>query len=101
MFKKKEVKRRKPREACVWKGKGLAMFSIGELVVHPMHGAGVINDIVLENVVGVTKQYYVFQMPMSELLLKIPVDNSDVIGVRPVISREQAERLMEIGRAHV
>ena len=94
MFKKKEVKRRKPREACVWKGKGLAMFSIGELVVHPMHGAGVINDIVLEKVVGVTKQYYVFQMPMSELLLKIPVDNSDVIGVRPVISREQAERLM-------
>ena len=48
------------------------MFSIGDLVVHPMHGAGVIDDIVQEKVAGVMKEYYVFKMPVGGLVLKIP-----------------------------
>ena len=52
------------------------MFSIGDLVVHPMHGAGVIDDIVRERVAGTTKEYYVFKMPMGGLILKIPTENS-------------------------
>lgn len=48
------------------------MFSIGDLVVHPMHGAGVIDDIVREKVAGATQEYYVFKMPVGGLVLKIP-----------------------------
>ena len=33
------------------------MFSIGELVVHPMHGAGIIDNIVQERVAGQVKDY--------------------------------------------
>ena len=69
------------------------MFRIGDLVVHPMHGAGVIDSIVKERVAGVTKEYYVFKMPMGGLLLKIPVANSKAIGVRHIISAEEAEAL--------
>ena len=46
------------------------MFSIGDQVVHPMHGAGVIDDIVREKVAGITQDYYVFKMPMGGLVLK-------------------------------
>lgn len=70
------------------------MFSIGDLVVHPMHGAGVIDDIVREKVAGVTQEYYVFKMPMGGLILKIPVANSQVIGIRGIISRAEAEALL-------
>lgn len=70
------------------------MFRIGDLVVHPMHGAGVIDSIVKERVAGVTKEYYVFKMPMGGLLLKIPVANSKAIGVRHIISAEEAEALL-------
>lgn len=70
------------------------MFSVGELVVHPMHGAGVIDSIVQERIAGVTQDYYVFKMPMSGLILKIPVSNSEVIGVRPIITSEAAEKLL-------
>ena len=73
--------------------RGLAMFSIGELVVHPMHGAGVIDDIVQERMEGKTKEYYVFKMPVGGLVLKIPVSNSDVIGIRGIISQDEAEAL--------
>ena len=70
------------------------MFSIGDLVVHPMHGAGVIDDIVRERVAGTTKEYYVFKMPMGGLILKIPTENSQVIGIRKVISKEEADELL-------
>ena len=76
------------------KGKGLVMFRIGDLVVHPMHGAGVIDNIVQERVAGTTQEYYVFKMPMGGLLLKIPVANSGAIGVRGIISPEEAEALL-------
>ena len=71
------------------------MFSIGDLVVHPMHGAGVIDDIVQERVAGTTKEYYVFKMPMGGLILKIPTENSRAIGIRKVISKAEADELME------
>ena len=71
------------------------MFSIGDLVVHPMHGAGVIDDIVRERVAGTTKEYYVFKMPMGGLILKIPTENSQVIGIRKVISKAEADELLD------
>ena len=71
------------------------MFSIGDLVVHPMHGAGVIDDIVRERVAGTTKEYYVFKMPMGGLILKIPTENSQAIGIRKVIPKAEADELLE------
>ena len=72
------------------------MFSIGDLVVHPMHGAGMIDEIVQEKIAGVRQEYYVFKMPVGGLLLKIPVSNSQTIGIRPIKSQEEAERLIEV-----
>ena len=67
------------------------MFIIGDKVVHPMHGAGIISSIVREKVNGMYHDYYVFTMPMNGLVLKIPVENIDMIGIRPIDSREQVE----------
>ena len=71
------------------------MFSIGDLVVHPMHGAGVIDDIVQEKVAGEKKEYYVFKMPVGGLILKIPVTNSQAIGLRAIISPAEASSLLD------
>ena len=48
------------------------MFQVGDKIVHPMHGAGVIDAIVQERVAGSTQDYYVFKMPVGGLVLKIP-----------------------------
>lgn len=69
------------------------MFSIGDQVVHPMHGAGVIDDIVREKVTGITQDYYVFKMPMGGLVLKIPIANSQAVGLRSIMTPEETERL--------
>jgi len=70
------------------------MFSIGDKIVHPMHGAGVVDNIVSHKVDGVMRQYYVIKMPLGGMLVMIPIDNSDEIGVRPVMDSESAEEIL-------
>jgi CarD family transcriptional regulator len=72
------------------------MFAVGDKVVHPMHGAGVIDSIVREKVDGVYRDYYVFKMPMNGLVLKIPTHNCGAIGIRPIESREQIEEIFQM-----
>ena len=67
------------------------MFQIGDLIVHPMHGAGVIDDVIKEKVAGMTQEYYVFKMPVGGLVLKIPTANCQAIGIRTIISEAEAE----------
>ena len=71
--------------------KGVSMFQIGDLIVHPMHGAGVIDDVIKEKVAGMTQEYYVFKMPVGGLVLKIPTANCQAIGIRSIISPTEAE----------
>ena len=70
------------------------MFCIGDKVAHPMHGGGVIADIVREKVAGSIQEYYVFRMPAGGLVLKIPTASSGTIGLRPVMCREEAACLL-------
>lgn len=70
------------------------MYLIGDRVVHPMHGAGVIRDIVEERMAGQRKQYYVFCLPVGELVLKIPTESCDVIGIRSLSTRDAIESLL-------
>ena len=58
------------------------MFQVGDKIVHPMHGAGVIEGVVEERISGNRVQFYVFKMPVSGLTLKIPTANTQMIGVR-------------------
>jgi CarD family transcriptional regulator len=71
------------------------MYNIGDFVVHPMHGAGRIEDIVEEKVEGIRKEYYVFSMPVGGLVLKIPTAGTGTHGMRPVITRGEAQELMD------
>ena len=70
------------------------MFQVGDKVVHPMHGAGVIDSIVREKISGKAMNFYVFKMPISGLTLKIPTENSEAIGVRAVKSADEIEAVI-------
>ena len=70
------------------------MFQIGDKVVHPMHGAGVVDSIVQKKVDGVVRDYYILKLPNRSMVVMIPTDSSDEIGVRPVVDGEQADRVL-------
>lgn len=60
------------------------MYGIGQRVVHPMHGAGIIESVTEELLSGAARTYYVFRQAVNGLVLKLPADNCDAIGVRPL-----------------
>ncbi len=70
------------------------LFQVGDKIVHPMHGAGVIDSIVEEKISGSVVQFYVFKMPVSGLVLKIPTVNAEGIGVRPISSSAEIEQVL-------
>ncbi|MCL1820035.1 MAG: CarD family transcriptional regulator [Oscillospiraceae bacterium] len=70
------------------------MYAVGDKIVHPMHGAGIVENIVNQKIDGINKEYYVFKMPVGSMLVMIPINNSDGIGVRRIIDSNQAEELI-------
>ena len=71
------------------------MYQIGDKVVHPMHGAGIIDDIVSERVGPTSQDYYVFKMPVGGLVLKIPTAKSKMVGLRDVVDTGEISQLLE------
>lgn len=71
------------------------MFREGDKIVHPMHGAGVVESIVEQKVNGVSRKYYVLRLPVRSMVVMIPTENSQDIGVRPIIDSAQADRILE------
>ena len=71
------------------------MYLVGDKIVHPMHGAGIIEAITQERLAGKRAEYYVFRMPVGGLVLKIPTENSGSIGVRDLSTDEQINAVLQ------
>lgn len=67
------------------------MFNIGDKIVYPMHGAGVIESIEEREILGEKKSYYVMKMPVGDMKVMIPVGNANHVGIRGVIDRGDAD----------
>ncbi len=70
------------------------MFAVGDKVVHPLHGAGVIEAIVEERIRAQTATYYVFRLPGGGLTLKIPTENSVGVGLRELTGEAEMDALL-------
>ena len=71
------------------------MYGIGDKVVHPMHGAGVIEDIREIELAGVKRKYYSVRFAVGNMVTNIPIDNCDSIGIRDVVDRGEAKKILE------
>ena len=70
------------------------MFRIGDKIVHPMHGAGVVESVVENKIDGVIREYYVMRLPVRAMVVMIPTHNCAEIGVRPVIDGKGARDIL-------
>ena len=71
------------------------MFVIGDKIVYPMHGAGVIEEIEEKKILGETRRYYILKVPYGDMKIMIPVDSSKDIGVRAVVSDLELIKVMK------
>ena len=60
------------------------MFQIGDNIVYPMHGAGIIEAIEEKEFSGKKQQYYVIKMSISNMQVMIPMGKILSSSIRPV-----------------
>lgn len=72
------------------------MYNIGDKIVYPMHGAGVIESIEEKEILGQRQSYYIMKMPIGDMKVMIPTHNISGIGIRDVVTSKDVERVFEI-----
>lgn len=60
------------------------LFQIGDNIVYPMHGAGIIKAIEEKEISGEKQQYYVIKMLISNMQVMIPTGKILSSSIRPV-----------------
>jgi len=78
---------------------GNALFNVGDRVVYPMHGAGVIRAIEEQEILGSSQSYYVMHLPMGDMKVMIPLNNASEVGLREVIDPAEVDQVLEVLRS--
>lgn len=73
-------------------------FDVGDKVVYPHHGAATIEKREMIKAFGTKREYLVLKLAYSELTLKVPVENTDEVGLREVINDEEVEEVFAVLR---
>lgn len=75
-------------------------FTVGETVVYPNHGAAVIEDIETRQIKGEDRLYLVLRiLGQNDLVVRVPANNLDLVGVRDVVDAAGLERVFDVLRA--
>lgn len=70
-------------------------YNIGDKVVYPMHGAGIIESIEEKKILSEKQKYYIMRMPIGDMRVMVPTDNILEIGIRDVIEKNEALAVIE------
>ena len=71
------------------------MFKVGDIIVYPMHGAGVIETIEERSILDEKQSYYIIKMP-GEVKVMVPTAKAEEIGVRNIIDKETAGKVINV-----
>lgn len=72
------------------------MFSKGDKVIYPHHGAAIIEDLTTREFLGQKKKYFVLRLTHGDLTLMVPVDNTEEVGLREVVSKKDVKKVFEV-----
>ncbi len=75
------------------------LFEVGETVVYPHHGAATIVEVKTRTIKGEEKLYLKLNVTQGDLVIEVPAENVDLVGVRDVIGQEGLDRVFDVLRA--
>ena len=73
-------------------------FKVGDKVVYPHHGAAVIEKRETKVAFGEKREYLVLRLAYGDLILNVPADNTEGVGLREVINDEEVEEVFAVLR---
>jgi CarD family transcriptional regulator len=76
----------------------VVMFQIGAMAVYPAHGVGVIESIQQREVAGFQQNFYIMRLLDTDMIIMIPTQNAQNIGLRTVIDRQAVTEIFGILR---
>lgn len=68
-------------------------FGVGDYVVYPNHGVGVVEDVKQTQVAGVDQAFYHLRLLANESTVMVPVGNSKSVGLRKIFGKTQIRKL--------
>ncbi len=74
------------------------MYEIGDKIVYPKYGAGIIESIVEKKIGNAKVKYYTLIMPGNSVKVLLPVDKCDELSVRRVMTSDEAKKILEYFR---
>jgi CarD family transcriptional regulator len=75
------------------------LFEVGETVVYPHHGAATIVEVKTRVIKGEEKLYLKLNVKQGDLVIEVPAENVDLVGVRDVIGKDGLDKVFEVLRA--
>jgi CarD family transcriptional regulator len=74
----------------------MVQFKVGDNAVYPGHGVGKVTAIEIKEILGNKQEFYMIQILETGMKIMIPKDNVASVGLRPIISREEAAKVISI-----
>ena len=74
----------------------ILQFELGDKVIYPNHGLGVIERIEKRTILGTTCGFYSLRMATSDTTVLVPVDNVDDVGLRRAIGDNEVKKLFTL-----
>jgi len=76
----------------------LKQFKVGEKVVYPAHGVGVIEDVDSRKMSGADMQFYTLRILDSDMKIMIPTGKAESVGLRRVIGKDMVTKVYKVLR---
>ncbi len=73
-------------------------FKVGDKVVYPNHGVGVIEQVARKAVGEVESRFYCLRILSTDSTVMVPVDNTEAVGLRKVLTRRQTTDVIKVLR---
>ncbi len=75
---------------------GVLMFKVGDLAVYPAHGVGLIEKIETQEISGCRQDFYVMRILDNGMIIMIPTNNVENVGLRDIIEHTEVPKLYSI-----
>lgn len=72
------------------------MFDIGDKIVYPMYGAGIVEDIEENSSQENNDKYYVIHIPNGNMKIRLSAKKSEALGIREVKQMDYIAEIMKV-----
>ena len=74
----------------------MVTFNVGDNAVYPGYGVGKVTSIEIKEILGNKQTFYSILIIETGMKIMVPRDNVAMVGLRPIISKDEANKVIEI-----